>query len=104
MIVIVQDNPCSYNLNTGDTVSLVYESSTGHETLAKVEAKSPAKINRAILFLFCDQNGICSTFNVCGMFCDSLPDEFINARKLEDLRPDIINNLLRTSNLNIKIT
>jgi hypothetical protein len=87
MIVITSINHRRVFMAAGDSFCLVVDDGFGMEVLIRETVRVPMNLDFCAAYIFVLEDGSCPCFHVSGIFglWDNMPDEFKNAKRLEDL-------------------
>lgn len=94
MIVIVSEVNTVYHAIAGSSFSLMQDG----DIVIEETIKKDCIIDYACTFVFCKKDGSCMSLNMAGLFGvkDSLPDEILNAKKINDLLPEQLKKFIET--------
>lgn len=98
MILIIDLKDCDLKVKSGETFNLVYIDYYGKEdTIIKETFSKPTKITKVACFIFLDEDGSCTSPNICGFFGTDLPKELKEAKRVNDLTHNQVSNFIKTS-------
>jgi len=98
MIVIISEVHQTHFLPKGSTFNLMVKHEDYYLNVIEEEIKKDCIINYACAFVFCAKDGSCKSIHMAGFFGneDNLPDEILNAKKINDLTVDQLQKFIAT--------
>lgn len=101
MIVILKlEKFGEIRVNPEDTLVLSYNSAReGATVLLRQSFSNPTTFDRAVAFVFANEDGYCTSPNVCGAFLNSgcIPVEFLLATFVHELKSEQLENFIATA-------
>lgn len=104
MIILTYKFDKPFHVHPGDTFRITITDNFKCEVVIQEEIITERIIDFVASFRYADNDGFCSTFNLCGIFAESrnLPVEFRDVVLYHDLPAHIKENFIRSCNTKIR--
>lgn len=104
IILLTVEQDRAWALCAGDTFRLAIDQRGGEQEIIQEIITKTGSINYVATFCFAGDDGTVLGTNICGIFADKdhLPQEMLEAVKMDDLSPEQKANFLRTTNIKVR--